>query len=57
MLDTGRVFEIITRINQLNVERDKLDIEYNELVNELYELIPSLRSDPNIQPKEKVKRK
>lgn len=54
---TGKVFELITRINQINKERDKLDIEYNQLVKELRTIIPSLENDENLPLREKTKRK
>ena len=50
--------ELADRLNQIMVEKNKLDIEYNEIVKELWDRIPSLTNDPNLQPKElnKVKR-
>lgn len=51
------VFELVSRLNQINVERQKLDIEYNKIVHELWDRLPNLKDDVNIQPKvlEKVK--
>ena len=45
------VFDLATRLNQIDVERQKLDIEYNAIVQELWDRIPSLKDDDNIQPK------
>lgn len=39
------------RLNQIEIEKQKLDIEYNLIVNELWERIPSLKNDENLQPK------
>lgn len=44
--------ELIKRLNNITVEKNKLDIEYNMIVHELWNRIPSLKSDINIQPKE-----
>lgn len=52
---TGKVFDLITRINEINRDRDKLDIEYNTLVKELRKIIPNLENDENLKLKEKVK--
>lgn len=39
------------RLNQIEVEKQKLDLEYNQIVQELWDRIPSLKSDENMQPK------
>ena len=67
------LFNLITRLNQIevelqklglkyssiltemNTEKQKLDNEYNEIIYELWNRIPSLKDDVNIQPKKKVK--
>lgn len=53
--------ELVDRLNEINKEKDKLDIEiivlndeYDKIVKELWDRIPSLRDDPNLQ-KVKVK--
>lgn len=55
--------ELVDRLNEINKEKDKLDIEiivlndeYDKIVKELWDRIPSLKDDPNLQ-KVKVKRK
>ena len=48
--------ELADRLNQIRVEQNKLSIEYNEIVKELWERIPGLKDDPNLEP-EKVKGK
>ena len=48
------VFELAKRLNEIDVERNKLDIEYNEIVQKLWDKIPSLKDDVNLQ-KVKVK--
>lgn len=52
--DRKKAFKLVTRLNEIRAERDKLDIEYNKIVHELWDMIPSLKDDPNIQLK-KVK--
>ena len=53
--------ELVDRLNEINKEKDKLDIEiivlndeYDKIVKELWDRIPSLKDDPNLQ-KVKVK--
>ena len=53
--------ELVDRLNEINKEKDKLDIEiivlndeYDKIVKELWDRIPSLKDDPNLQ-KGKVK--
>ena len=45
------VIHLVNRINEIRVERQQLDIEYNQIVSELWERIPSLKNDENMQPK------
>lgn len=49
------LIDLAHRLNQIRVEQQKLELEYNLIVNELWERIPSLKDDENIQPK-KIKR-
>lgn len=51
------VFDLATRLNQIHIERQKLDMEYNAIVHELWDRIPSLKDDVNIQPRVLVKKK
>ena len=45
------IINLVHRINQIEMEKQKLDIEYNQIVSELWERIPSLKKDENMQPK------
>ena len=45
------VKELADRLNQIMVEKNKLDIEYNTIVRELWDRIPSLTNDPNLELK------
>lgn len=45
------IINLAHRLNQIEVEKQKLDLEYNQIVQELWERIPSLKNDVNIQPK------
>ena len=51
------IYELATRLNQIMVEQQKLELEYNQIVYELWERIPSLKEDDNIQPKIKYRDK
>ncbi|MBQ2870335.1 hypothetical protein IJE86_01395 [bacterium] len=44
--------DLVDRINQIMVEMNNLEMEYNQIVYELWDRIPSLKDDVNIQPKE-----
>lgn len=55
--------ELVERLNQIMVERKKLEIniyeldrEHDEIVFKLWERLPNLKGDPNIQPKKKVRK-
>ena len=50
------IYELATRLNQIMVEQQKLELEYNKIVYELWERIPSLKNDVNIQPKKRVRK-
>ena len=43
-------FELATRLNEIMKEQNQLDTEYNSIVRILWERIPSLKEDANIQP-------
>lgn len=49
------LFELANRLNEIEQEKYKLDLEYNKIVNELWERIPALKNDKNIQPKKKAR--
>lgn len=42
-------YELVMRINQLMKERDKIDMEHNEIVKELQRRMPQLKDDENIK--------
>lgn len=44
------VFELATRLNEIMVEQNDLELEYNFIIRELCERIPSLKEDENLQP-------
>lgn len=46
--------ELADRLNAIMIEKNKLDLEYNRIVKELWERIPSLKDDVNLELK-KVK--
>lgn len=41
--------ELADRMNQIRIEQSKLAIEYNEIIKELWERIPGLKDDPNLE--------
>lgn len=47
--DREKAFKLVTRLNEIRAEQNKLDIEYNEIAHALWNMIPSLKDDPNIQ--------
>ena len=44
-------FDLANRLNQIRIEKQQLDMEYNKIVYELWDRIPSLKTDENMQPK------
>ena len=50
------VLELATRLNEIQKELDALEMEYNRIVKELWDRIPSVKDDANIQPKKRVKK-
>lgn len=53
-MDKEKALKLVTRLKEIKIERDKLDTEYNGIVQELWDMIPSLKDDHNIGMK-KVK--
>ena len=51
----NRLNEIMKEKNRLKLLISDLDKEYNSIVYELWERIPSLKDDVNIQPKKRTK--
>lgn len=47
-------FELVTRLNEIEKEKNRLDLEYNRIVHELWNRVPSLKDDVNLQPKETI---
>lgn len=52
--DREKAFKLVNRLNEIRAEQNKLDMEHNEIVRTLWDMIPSLKNDPNIEIK-KVK--
>lgn len=48
--------ELGQRLNQIRVELQRLWIESNQIIEELHNRLPHLKSDPDLQPK-KLERK
>jgi hypothetical protein len=42
-------YELVMRLNRLMIERNKIDMEHNEIVKELQRRIPQLKNDENIK--------
>ena len=58
------VLELAKRLNEIEKERNSIDIrllelneEYNKIVYELWDRVPSLKEDIDMQPKKMVKEK
>lgn len=45
------VLKLAIRLNEIEQEKQALDIEYNQIVRELYEIFPHLKNDENIKIK------
>ena len=43
--------DLVHRLNKINVERQNLDIEYDQIIYELWDRIPTLKENENMQPK------
>lgn len=43
------VLELANRLNEIRKIKNELDIEYNMIIKELWERIPSLKDDVNMQ--------
>lgn len=51
MKNKGSVLKLAIRLNEIEQQRQALDIEYNQIVKKLWEMIPSLKDDENIKIK------
>lgn len=49
--------ELAMRLNEIQKELDTLQIEYNRIVKELWDRIPTTKTDENIQMKNRIKTK
>lgn len=49
------VIALANRLSEINIERDKLDMEELAIMHELWNRIPSLKDDVNMQPKVMIK--
>ena len=50
-LKSWTVYDLAMRLNMIMVEQQKLDLEHNAIVQELWDRIPSVKESPDIQPK------
>ena len=58
------MFDLVMRLNNITRELDGLALqemalvkEYDEIVYELWQRVPDLKDNPDIQPKRKVRKK
>lgn len=51
------ILELAIRLNQIEKELNELQIEYNIIVQELWDRIPTTKNDDNIQMKKMIKTK
>ena len=49
------ILELAIRLNQIEKELNELQIEYNVIVQELLERLPTTKNDDNIQMKKRIK--
>ena len=47
-MDKEKAFELVVRLNEIRVLQQKLDMEHNQIIKELWDMIPSLKGDPNL---------
>ena len=50
-LESKSIQELADRLNQIMVERDKLYIEYSQILDELCKRLPNLKDDENLKLK------
>ena len=50
-IESKSIQELADRLNQIMVERDKLYIEYSQIVEELCKRLPNLKDDENLKLK------
>ena len=56
IIENATLFELCTRLNEINKEMDNLEMEQNKIIKELWDRIPSLKDDVNIQPKKRERK-
>lgn len=49
--ENKKVFNLVERMNEIDREIMNLEIEYNRIVKELHEILPSLKDNENIKVK------
>ena len=54
-LENIELVDLVKRLNEIRWEQDKLEIEHNQIIKEIWNRIPSLKDDENLQPKTKTK--
>ena len=55
-MNTKITFELAQRLNEIEVEINKLELERLKIIKVLQNRIPSLKNDINLQPKKKVRK-
>lgn len=50
-LENKSIRELADRLNEIMVERDRLYMEYAEILEELYKRLPNLKDDKNLELK------
>lgn len=50
-LESKSIQELADRLNKIMVERDKLYIEYSQILEELCKRLPNLKDDENLKLK------
>ena len=50
-LEKTPLLDLANRLNQIAVERQKLDLEHNLIIHEIHRRFPTLENDENLQPK------
>ena len=48
-MENKTTFELVTRLNELMVERNKIDLEHNAIIKELQRRMPHLVGDKNLE--------
>ena len=49
-LKSWTVYDLAMRLNTIMVEQQRLDLEHNQIVKELWDRIPAVKESPDIQP-------